>query len=74
MLLSSTHLTTLEVGLICIPDAEQPDWSTIDVLLGTPRFGALQRLSFTHHARKNSLLTAEVKALMPQATARNILK
>ncbi|KAJ7114076.1 hypothetical protein C8R44DRAFT_984619 [Mycena epipterygia] len=50
-----------------------PNWPQIDAILGTPRFGALRRLAFTRQGTKKSVITAEVKKLMPQATARSIL-
>jgi hypothetical protein len=71
---SSPRLAALTVG-VQSPSVGMPtlDWRVLDTLLGTPRFGALKRLSFTYYARRTSLITAAVKALMPQTTARNIL-
>ncbi|KAF8188127.1 hypothetical protein K438DRAFT_2147403 [Mycena galopus ATCC 62051] len=71
--LPSAHITTLEVGIYLLKSSPQPDWAAIDALLATPQFCVLQCLSFTNYRTKNSLITAEVKVLMPQTSARNIL-
>ncbi|KAJ7461522.1 hypothetical protein FB451DRAFT_1268457 [Mycena latifolia] len=68
-LLPSVRLTTITIGV----RSSTVDWPLIDAIVATPRFASLQRLSFELQRDKKSLLTAEVKVLMPQANARNIL-
>ncbi|KAJ6572207.1 hypothetical protein B0H19DRAFT_1065179 [Mycena capillaripes] len=72
MSVSSAHLATLKVEVYLFPGLSQPDWSLIDTVLEAPTFRCLQSASFTHYPQKHSLITAEVKALMTQASARNI--
>ncbi|KAJ7141382.1 hypothetical protein C8R44DRAFT_867005 [Mycena epipterygia] len=72
MLLSSVGLPTLTIGMRNLVPG--PDWLLIDAIVVTPRFASLRRLSFmqTHRKISNTVLTAEVKALMPLACARGI--
>ncbi|KAJ7138234.1 hypothetical protein C8R44DRAFT_976041 [Mycena epipterygia] len=73
-LLSPVHLATLEIEVRPVVTARnRPNWAQIDTIVGTPPFGALRRLAFTHQITKNSVITRAVKELMPQASARNIL-
>ncbi|KAF7367808.1 hypothetical protein MSAN_00845000 [Mycena sanguinolenta] len=67
--ISSVHLTTLRIGVILAEP--QPDWLVIDTVLATSQFGSLRNISFTHQNR--SLISPELKLLMPHASARNIL-
>ncbi|KAJ6447929.1 hypothetical protein C8R45DRAFT_549804 [Mycena sanguinolenta] len=65
--ISSVHLTTLQFGGL---GETQPNWSLIDTVLATPQFRSLRNISITR--QKKSLLSPEVKALMPHASARDI--
>lgn len=71
MLLSSRPLITISIGVG--HNAGRSDWPLIDQIFVAPRFAALHRLVFTGRPSRKSLLTAEVRALMPQACARGIL-
>jgi hypothetical protein len=72
--LPSAHLITLKVGVYSDLDTPLPDWSAIDAVVATPQFAALQHLLFVHHHfKEHSLITADAKALMPYASAHNIL-
>ncbi|KAJ7764943.1 hypothetical protein B0H16DRAFT_1454736 [Mycena metata] len=77
--LPSPYLASLEVRIFLKAEnplllAPPPDWAAIDALVVTSQFGSLQRLSFIDHFSKKSLITDEVRVLMPQANARGILR
>ncbi|KAJ7139622.1 hypothetical protein C8R44DRAFT_939630 [Mycena epipterygia] len=71
LLLSSIHLVRLEVSVLPQVETGPADWPRIDGILAA-RFGSLQRVSFTNALLKTSL-APEIRALMPQASAREIL-
>ncbi|KAJ7132488.1 hypothetical protein C8R44DRAFT_871434 [Mycena epipterygia] len=70
MSLSSLHLATISIEVRPM----RIDWPSIDVTVGTPRFAALRRLLFTDQLTTKTRITAEVRAMMPQASARGILE
>ncbi|KAF8189183.1 hypothetical protein K438DRAFT_2145134 [Mycena galopus ATCC 62051] len=55
-----------------VPDEEVP-WAEFDLTLAEPRFSALRGVSIYSYKRR-SLITAEIKLLMPLASARKILE
>ncbi|KAJ7492966.1 hypothetical protein B0H11DRAFT_2396225 [Mycena galericulata] len=67
---SLQHLSTMRIETC---HSTYIDWPSVDATLGTPRFATLQRVEFTDIISERTTLTAEVKALMPQASARGIL-
>ncbi|KAJ7666347.1 hypothetical protein B0H17DRAFT_1210667 [Mycena rosella] len=66
---SSLRLAMISIEVRPVPDYVLPVLSSIDALLGTPRYGALRRLSFMDEVSKKPFNTAELRALMPQASA-----
>ncbi|KAJ7666337.1 hypothetical protein B0H17DRAFT_1143118 [Mycena rosella] len=70
---SSLRLAMISIEVRPVPDYVLPVLSSIDALLGTPQYGALPRLSFTDEVSKKPINTAELRALIPQASARGLL-
>ncbi|KAJ7466403.1 hypothetical protein FB451DRAFT_1402155 [Mycena latifolia] len=71
---SSHRLATLnvEVRPLVGPYGRMP-WASLDATFGTPQFATLRRLSFADEVSGKNIITEEVRALMPQASARGIL-
>ncbi|KAF7352027.1 hypothetical protein MVEN_01165000 [Mycena venus] len=58
-----------------LPDStEGVPWAEFDLTLAVPRFSALRGVSVYSYEERHSLITTEIKLLMPLASARGILE